>query len=179
MRLRGHSRTCGFSILELAVAIVVIAILVGLILVAVQGMMARSQRLRCTANLKNLAIAANLYLQQNGSWPQIPPSEAGKPPAEFAEAWINALAPFGPELKTWICPTMQNFLHNPDYTKPENMRIDYFPMPFDSKPTTPHQWPRQPWFVESGDVHGKGNLIIFTDGSISDLKTVLESTPKQ
>jgi len=23
-----------------------------------------------------------------------------------------------------------------------------------------------------GDVHGNGNLIIFTDGSISDLKTV-------
>jgi len=28
------------------------------------------------------------------------------------------------------------------------------------------------WFAEVGDVHGHGNLIIFTDGSISDLKTV-------
>ena len=46
-------------------------------------------------------------------------------------------------------------------------------MPFDDKPMTPYQWPRQPWFVESADVHGQGQLIIFTDGSISDMKTVL------
>ena len=38
--------------------------------------------------------------------------------------------------------------------------------------TTPHQWPRQPWFAEIGDVHGNGQLIIFTDGSISDVNTV-------
>ena len=31
---------------------------------------------------------------------------------------------------------------------------------------------REPWFAEVGDVHGNGNLIIFTDGSISDLNTV-------
>jgi hypothetical protein len=52
-------------------------------------------------------------------------------------------------------------------------RIDYIPMPFDDKPTTPHQWPRQPWFVEAGDVHGHGNLIIFTDGSIGDLSSAI------
>jgi hypothetical protein len=63
-------------------------------------------------------------------------------------------------------------MHAPDYSKPENAPLDYMPMPFDDKPTTPHQWSRQPWFVEIGDVHGNGNLIIFTDGSISDLKTV-------
>ncbi len=33
------------------------------------------------------------------------------------------------------------------------------------------------WFVEAGDVHGHGNLIIFTDGSISDLKTVASNQP--
>ncbi|HEV2045932.1 MAG TPA: hypothetical protein VGQ95_04965 [Chthoniobacterales bacterium] len=35
-------------------------------------------------------------------------------------------------------------------------------------------WPRQPWFGEIGNVHvhGNGNLIVFTDGSISDLNTV-------
>ena len=64
-------------------------------------------------------------------------------------------------------------MHNPDLTKPENVRVDYMATSFDSKPTTPHQWPRQPWFAEIGDVHGHGNLIIFTDGSVSDLKTVV------
>jgi len=32
--------------------------------------------------------------------------------------------------------------------------------------------PRQPWFAETGNVHGNGNLIVFTDGSISDFNTV-------
>ena len=54
---------------------------------------------------------------------------------------------------------------HPDYNNSANARLDYFPMSFDDKPTTPHQWPRQPWFVETANVHGHGNLIIFTDGS--------------
>ena len=32
---------------------------------------------------------------------------------------------------------------------------------------------RQPWFIETGDVHGNGNLIIFTDGSIAETNNVL------
>lgn len=70
---------------------------------------------------------------------------------------------------------MQNQLGNPDYTSAENTRIGYTPMSFDDKPTTPHQWAGQPWFVENGDVHVNGQLIIFTDGSVKDLKTVAEA----
>ena len=68
---------------------------------------------------------------------------------------------------------MQSFLGSPDYLTSGNERIDYVPTPFDDKPTTPHEWPRQPWFIETGDVHGNGNLIIFTDGSIAETKNVL------
>jgi hypothetical protein len=35
----------------------------------------------------------------------------------------------------------------------------------------------RPWFGEVGDVHGHGNLIIFTDGRIGDLKTVVANQP--
>ena len=127
------------------------------------------------ANLKNLAVGANLYLQQNnGIWPQIPPTAGGTAPEDYANAWINALEPFGIQRKTWICPTMQAKLQNPDYSTAENARIDYFPTSFDDKPSSPHEWPRQPWFIEHGNVHGNGNLIIFTDGSISDLNTVVQ-----
>ena len=46
-------------------------------------------------------------------------------------------------------------------------------MSFDDKPTTPHKWPRQPWFIETANVHGNGNLIIFTDGSVGQSNDVL------
>ena len=46
-------------------------------------------------------------------------------------------------------------------------------MPFDNKPRTPYRWGRMPWFVERADFHGQGQLIIFTDGSVQELKNVV------
>ncbi len=160
--------------LELATVVVIILILTLLLLPAISSMRARAQRAQCMANLRSLYTAAELFVQQNGSWPQIAVAddESDSSDQAYATAWIAALAPFGPTQKTWICPTIQGLLQNPDLSKPENVRVDYVATTFDDKPTTPHQWPRQPWFAEVGDVHGNGNLIIFTDGSISDLKTV-------
>jgi len=162
---------CGFTLLELLIVFVIIGILVTLSFPLVSGMRARAQRVQCMANLRSLYTAAELFIQQNGSWPQIRVGEEDSE-QQYANAWIAALKPFGPTQQTWICPTIQNLLGNPDLTKPENVRLDYVATTFDDKPTTPHQWPRQPWFAEVGDVHGNGNLIIFTDGSISDLNTV-------
>jgi prepilin-type N-terminal cleavage/methylation domain-containing protein len=162
----------GFTILEVFVVAVIIAILAALLLPVFSMMRSRAQRVQCMANLKSLYVAAESYVQQYGSWPQIPVSDSDSAEQDYANAWIAALAPFGPTQKTWICPTIQEQLQNPDLSKPENVRVDYLATPFDDKPITPHQWPKQPWFAETGDVHGNGNLMIFTDGSISDLKTV-------
>jgi prepilin-type N-terminal cleavage/methylation domain-containing protein len=164
----------GFSLLELSVTIMVIAILAVLLFPVLATLRARAQRVQCMANLGSLYAATELFIQQNGSWPQIRMADDDSDAADqlYAKNWIDVLSPFGPSQKTWICPTIQNLLQNPDLSKPENLRIDYAATAFDDKPTTPHQWPRQPWFAEAGDVHGNGNLIIFADGSISDLKTV-------
>ncbi len=70
-------------------------------------------------------------------------------------------------------PHDPGFARGPDYNDPAHARIDYIATPFDDKPFTPHQWPRQPWFIESGDVHGNGNLLIFTDGSISEVNDLI------
>ena len=162
-----------FTLLEILIVIGVIAILGALMFPVTSAMRARAQRVQCTNNLRNLYIAANLYVQEKGSWPQIPTGNQTSS-QDFASAWIAALAPFGPTQQSWICPAIQALFGNPDLRQPENVRIDYYPMPFDDKPTTPYEWPRQPWFVETADVHGHGNLIIFTDGSVSDLKTVIK-----
>lgn len=124
-------------------------------------------------NLKSLHLAAEQYVQDNNKWPQIKlgGSDQGAQ-AVYLTQWLKELAPYHVTAKTWICPTVENSMGNPDYTQAGQERVDYFAMPFDDKPMTPHLWPHQPWFVEGADVHGNGNLIIFTDGSISDLKTI-------
>lgn len=174
---------CGFdhafSLLELLVVIVVIAILATLLIPVISTMKARAQRVQCMANLRSLYVGASLYLQQNGGWPQIVMGDSDTEELQFANDWIKALQPFGPTQKTWICPTVQDLMGNPDLSDPNNVRIDYVPTSFDNKPTTPNQWPRQPWFGEGGDVHGNGNLIIFTDGSIQDLNTAAKKSGGQ
>jgi type II secretory pathway pseudopilin PulG len=159
------------TLMEVLAVFIIIGILAVLLIPAISGIQARAQRAQCMANLRSLYTATELYLQQNGSWPQIQSDDSDENDQSFAAGWIAALKPFGPIEKSWICPTIQTLMQNPDYTKPENVRIDYMATPFDDKPITPHQWPKQPWFIEAGDVHGHGNLIIFTDGSISDLRT--------
>lgn len=175
MGFRRRTKPRGFTLLELAIVIAIIAILAVVAIPVLASLRARAERVQCTANLKNLAVGANLYLQQNGVWPQIHPVTGSEAPEDFANAWVTALEPFGVPRKTWICPTIQRSLGSPDYSMPENARIDYIATPFDDKPTTPHEWPRQPWFIETGSVHGNGNLIIFTDGSISDLNTAVQN----
>ena len=145
----------------------IVAIL-GLLLVAViGGLRNRAQRSQCMANLRSLHVAANLYIQEHNQWPQIyTVANRDRTDEEFAELWIAALQPFGVQRKTWICPSIQSDAGSPDYTQPGNVRIDYFATAFDDKPTTPHEWPEQPWFIERGSMHGKGNLIVFADGRV-------------
>lgn len=170
-RLRNSA---AFTLLELLVAVAVVAILVAISFPIASQLTSRAQRVQCSANLRNLYLATELFVQQNGNWPQIEESD-DEDENDSDKSWIEALSPFGITAKTWVCPTVQNRLGNPNFATADSMRIDYVATPFDDKPMTPHQWPRQPWFIEVGDVHGHGNLIIFTDGSMSDLRTVINN----
>jgi len=167
-----RSGRSGFTLLEIVVVLVVVAILATLTIPVFSKLRERAQRAQCAANLRNLYLAADLYVQQKESWPQIRLENMDESALRlYADAWVAALEPFGATRKTWICPTIQDS-ESEDYNQPGNARIDYWPTPFDDKPVTPHKWSRMPWFSEQGDAHGGGNLIVFADGSISDLKTV-------
>ena len=165
-RLADRRAKCGVTLLEVVTVILVIGILVTMLLPLFSLLKARSQKASCIANLRSLHVAANLYIQENHQWPQI--GSKGEPKT-VATNWINALNPYGLTQANWLCPTVQGLLANPDMTDSDNARIDYISTPFDTKPQTPFQWAKQPWFVESADVHGNGNLILFPDGHIQEL----------
>lgn len=161
--------------LELLTVVVIITLLLVLLFPAYQGVIARMEKMRCMANLRNLHVTADSYLQANSHWPQIDTTLMANDPAEFARQWIAAFQPFGVEQNSWICPTTQKLLNNPDLSQSKNARLDYTPMPFDENQMTPLRWPRQPWFIEHSSVHGNGNLVIFTDGSISEANDIILS----
>src|SRR5207237_4132960 len=146
---------------ELLIVIGVVAVLAALLVPVTSAMRARAQRLQCTANLRTLYNAANLYVQQNGSWPQISMEDTGDNSfQDYARGWIGALAPFGPTQQTWICPTIQNRLGNPNYWQPQNVRIDYHAIAFNDKPTSPYEFALRPRFIEASAVHDHGNVIL-------------------
>jgi prepilin-type N-terminal cleavage/methylation domain-containing protein len=164
------AKVAAFSLIELMTVVVVLSILAVMVAGMIGGLQERAAHTRCVANLKNLYASTSLYIQERGSWPQVDFKLLQVDEKDYARAWIEALSPFGLAQINWICPSIQKGLDDPDLADPENLRVDYIANPFDSRPIAPYEFSTQPWFAERGDPHGKGNLVILTNGRILSLR---------
>jgi type II secretory pathway pseudopilin PulG len=166
------------TILELAVVIVIIAILASILLPAYSALAARTEEARCLANLKTLYVAASSYLQASNSWPQIPGTLINTDPTTYATMWVTTLQPYGAPHTSWICPSLQRQLAFPmdQIDLPANYRIDYSPTIFNSNAMTPRLVDGHPWFIEKMGIHSRGNLMILANGTAASLVDYM--TPK-
>lgn len=159
------------TLLEVAVVIVIIGILASMLLPVVSNFRTRADEARCIANLRSLYVGASGYMQANGSWPQISNDLIVSDATTYAKMWVAALAPYGIPHESWLCPTVQSSLRIPlsEMTKDENYRVDYIGVSFDEQPSSPYPEPPYPWFVEKAGFHGRGNLLILSNGSTTSL----------
>ena len=152
----------GYTLLDLLAVVGILAALAALSVPLFETVRPRVERVVCMNNLKNLRIAFAGYATEG--WPRIPEGiELGS--MEEQRWWLEKTKKeLGLSERSWQCPTIRRlFAKEKEQDRP---LIHYLPTPFSEEPNRANRNPKMPWFIEIGDAHGKGNLLVRQNGTV-------------
>jgi len=151
-----------FTILEILAVVTILGVLMALSFPAFEKVRPLAERLICMNNLKNLRVAFSGYATEG--WPQIPKEIKLGSMAE-QRWWLEKTEKeLGLSKSAWQCPTIRRqFASAPEKDRP---LIHYLPTPFSKEPNRANKNPQMPWFIEIGDAHGQGNLLVRQNSTV-------------
>src|SRR5262245_47498093 len=108
-------RPRGFTLIELLAAVTVVAVLIGLLLVAVVQSRAAARRMTCQSNLRQWALAVQNYAAAHqGNLPRRGQGTQPTTKLDRSDDWFNALPPLMQELPLISLVQANQFAHPGD-----------------------------------------------------------------
>lgn len=141
----------GFTLIELLVVIAIIAVLIGLLLPAVQQAREAARRIQCTNNLKQFGLAIHNYESNIGSFP---PGRTGFPMVFSAHAQLLPYVDGSTIYNTIDFNTAPTFVEPPVVPYAQNVTVALAHVPMFSCPSDFDSIP--------GNTYGTTNYVVCT-----------------